>query len=274
MMFYGSSSLFSFFIRFSEIKDLTLQLVKQEIRGRYQGSFLGIFWAFLVPVFMLAVYTFVFSVVFQSKWGGELTGGKVGFAIFLFTGLIAYSFFAECVNRAPTMMVQNPNYIKKVLFPLEVIPLAAAGGAFFHLLVNVFVLLVLAFLVGFSWHWTILLLPFVLLPLFLLTLGLSWFFASLGVYVRDIAPVVSIFVSALLFLSPVFYPLSALPETFQSVVQLSPLTGIIEMMRALLLAGEVPSLSMFFISFSGSLLVALFGFAWFQKTRSGFADII
>ncbi len=269
-----SPYLHSFFAHAYRVKDLILQLIKQEVRGRYKGSLFGLLWALFLPILMLAVYTFVFSVVFQAKWGGDLEGGKAGFALFLFSGLIPYMLFAECVNRSSNLMIENPSYVKKILFPLDILPLVMTGGSLFHLLVNVFVLLLFSLITGFGMHFTVLLLPFILLPLLLFTLGLCWFLASLGVYLRDTGHLVGVCVSALLFLSPIFYPLSALPLSFQSVVMLSPLTGIIEMMRSVLLLGHLPSLFMYAISLTESLIIAFLGYAWFQRTRSGFADVL
>lgn len=254
-------------------KGLIRNLVHREVVGRYKGSMLGIFWSLATPIFMLMVYTFVFSVVFKARWGGG-SDSKTEFALLLFAGLIIFNLFSECISRAPGLILANVNYVKKVVFPLEVLPWVSMGSALFHFSVSLGVWLVAyAVLFGLP-HWHVLLLPLVVFPLLLFVMGLNWALASLGVYLRDVGQIIGILLTMLMFLTPIFYPASALPETFQPIMLFNPLTLPIEMVRDLLFWGRVPNLIMLGVYASGSTACALFGFAWFQKTRKGFADVL
>jgi lipopolysaccharide transport system permease protein len=254
-------------------KSLIAALTKREVLGRYRGSMLGILWSFFNPVFMLLVYTFVFSVVFKARWSGG-SDSRTEFALILFSGLIVYSLFAECVNRAPGLIVGNVNYVKKVVFPLEILPVIAMLAALFHLVISLIVWLIFYIILFGAPHPSIILLPLVLLPLVLLTMGMSWALASLGVYLRDIGQIVGVFTTALMFLSPVFYPISALPAEFQALMHLNPLTLVIESTREVLVWGKVPDLQLWLIQLGVASMLAWLGFIWFQKTRKGFADVL
>lgn len=254
-------------------RGLIKSLAQREILGRYRGSYLGIFWSFFNPVFMLLVYTFVFSVVFKARWNSG-SDSKTEFAMVLFAGLMVFNFFAECINRSPSLILNNVNYVKKVVFPLEILPMVAMVSALFHLIVSLLVWL-LAYMAIFGLPQpTVLLLPWVLLPLLFLTLGLSWMFASLGVYLRDLSQFLGVVVTILMFLSPIFYPIASIPEPYQGYLLINPLTPVIEMTRQVLYIGEIPTMGMLVIYVLIGLIVATFGFFWFQKTRKAFADVI
>ena len=252
---------------------LIWQLSKREVLGRYRGSVMGLVWSFFNPILMLAVYTFVFGVVFQARWG-EQTGGKIEFASILFAGLIVFSLFAECVNRAPSLVLSNVNYVKKVVFPLESLAWVAMGSTIFHSLMSVAVLLLLYLWGHATLNWTIVLFPLVILPLSLLTMGCSWFLASLGVFLRDVGQVVGILTTVMLFTCPIFYPVSALPQGARAYVFLNPLTFIVEQARATLLWGKLPDWRGLGFYLAASVVVAWLGLLWFQKTRKGFADVL
>ena len=254
-------------------RNLIHVLIRREVVGRYKGSMLGIFWSFFTPVFMLVVYTFVFSVVFKARWSG---GGdsKSEFALVLFAGLLVFNLFSECVNRAPGLVLANTNYVKKIVFPLEILPVVSLGAALFHTIVSLLAWLVFYIALYGIPPVTIFLLPLVLFPLLLLTLGISWFLASISVYLRDIGQFIGIIITAMLFLSPIFYPLSTLPESYQTALQANPLTLPVEMARDVLFWGKTPQWGNLAAYSAMSLLIAWSGFAWFQKTRKGFADVI
>lgn len=222
---------------------------------------------------MLTVYTFVFSVVFQARWN-VASNSKTEFALMLFAGLIIFNFFAECITRAPNLIISNTNYVKKVVFPLEILPVVVMGGAMFHLLVSLTVWLLAYLLLYSQIHLTVLLLPLVLLPFMLFVLGLAWFLTSLGVFVRDVGQFIGLITSVLMFLSPIFYPITALPEEYRVVLSLNPLTPTIEATRGLLFSGETPDLMTLARHYLASLIFFWLGFAWFQKTRKGFADVL
>jgi lipopolysaccharide transport system permease protein len=269
----NAGSTLGIYASFVKHRHLIWLMTKREVIGRYRGSILGLMWSFFHPLLMLAVYTFVFYVVFQARWG--IHGySKAEFAMFLFTGLIVYSVFAEFTNRAPNLIVGNVNYVKKVVFPLEILPLVSLGSALFHAAVSVMVLLLFYGLVHMSLHWTVILFPILLVPLMLFILGLSWFLASTGVYVRDAGQAIGIVTTLVLFLTPVFYPISAIPEMYRPFVYMNPLTLIEEQARDVLIWGKQPEWRHLGIYLLGSILFAWLGFTWFQKTRKGFADVL
>jgi lipopolysaccharide transport system permease protein len=252
---------------------LIIQLTKRDVLGRYRGSVLGLAWSFFNPLLMLAVYTFVFSVVFKARWG---SGGedKIDFAIILFVGLIVYGLFAECINRSPSLIVSNVNYVKKVVFPLEILPSVAIGSALFHAGISLIVLLIAQLVVNQRLPWTVIVFPIILVPLLLATSGFTWLLSALAVYVRDIAQTTTILTTVLMFLSPLFYPISVLPESYRLWLHLNPLTFMIEESRNVLIFGNTPNLIGLAISLAASMLISAGGFWWFQKTRKGFADVL
>lgn len=254
-------------------KRLIYTLTKREVISRYRGSVFGLLWSFFTPILMLVVYTFVFSVVFQAKWSEGHTS-KSAFALVLFSGLIIFNLFSECINKAPSTIIANSNYVKKVIFPLEILPWVNMGAALFHFLISCIVWLVFyIFEVGMP-HVTLLLLPFVLLPLILMTMGMSWLLASLGVYLRDVSQLVGIITMVLMFLSPIFFPTSALPPEARSLLLLNPLAHFIEQTREVMYWGRIPEIFPWIKGMVLSSVVCWFGFYWFQRTRKGFADVI
>lgn len=255
-------------------RQLVWQMSKRDVLGRYRGSMIGVAWSFFNPIFMLAVYTFVFSFVFKSRWGEDVSGGQGSFAVILFAGMIVHGLFAECVNRAPSLLLNHINYVKKVVFPLEILPWTILVSALFHTAISVLVLLVAELLLMHSLPWTVILLPLVWLPFVVSIMGISWFLASLGVYLRDVSQITGLVTTVLLFMSPVFYPLSKLPEKFQALLLLNPLTFMIEQTREVLVWGNLPSWGGLFIYSLCASLIAWLGFVWFQKTRGGFADVL
>ncbi|KGS15394.1 MULTISPECIES: ABC transporter permease [Pseudomonas syringae group] len=254
-------------------RSLISQMTKREVIGRYRGSVMGLAWSFFNPVLMLAVYTFVFSEIFSARWVGVDTG-KGGFAILLFVGMIVHGLFAECANRAPSLVMSNSNYVKKVVFPLEILPVITLGSALFHSCISLIVLVIAQLLISHTLYWTALLFPLILVPLILGTLGISWFLASLGVYLRDVGHVITVLTTVLLFLSPVLYPVAALPEVYRPWLQMNPLTYIIEESRSVLLFGNLPHWDSLGIAIAVGAVIAVIGFWFFQKTRKGFADVI
>ena len=256
-------------------RQLILQMIKREVVGRYKGSAMGLTWSFFNPVFMLIVYTFVFSEIFKSRWGG--VGGddsKTQFAVVLFVGMIVLSLFSEVLNRAPSLILSNVNYVKKVIFPLEILPIIAMGAALFHGLISLCVLISAFALFNGYVQWTAIFTPLVLLPLVIVTTGLAWVLAAIGVFLRDVGQTIGIITTVLMFLSPVFYPVTAVPERFRPFIMANPLTFIIEQARDVLIWGNTPNWIGLGIYTLVASLVAWAGFALFQKTRKGFADVL
>jgi lipopolysaccharide transport system permease protein len=255
-------------------RQLIAQMTKREVVGRYKGSALGLVWSFLNPVFMLTVYTFVFSVVFKARWGVGGEESKTQFAVVLFVGMIVHGLFAEVLNRAPGLILSNVNYVKKVVFPLEILSVVSMGASLFYSLISLGVLLIAFVLFNGYLHWTAVLAPLVVLPLVILTLGLAWMLASLGVFLRDVGQTIGIITTVMMFLAPVFYPITMLPEELRPWIMANPLTFIIEQAREVLIWGRLPDWLGLGVYTLVATVVAWAGYAWFQKTRKGFADVL
>lgn len=255
-------------------RQLIAQLTRRDVSGRYRGSLLGLAWSFIHPLLLLLVYSFVFSVVFNARWNGPAQDSHAAFSLILFTGLILHGLFAEVANRAPRLILENASYVKRVVFPLEILPWVTLGSALFHLSISLLILLAGQLLLTHSLPPTALLLPLILAPLLLVTIGCAWFLAAIGVYLRDIGQAIGLLTTVMLFLSPTFYPLTALPEPGRTLLYLNPLTFIIEESRRVLLFGQLPDWGGLLIYSLISLCIAWGGFWWFQRTRRGFADVV
>ena len=241
--------------------------------GRYQGSFLGVLWSFFNPILMLGVLTFFFTEIFNAKWRpGSETKGE--FAVALFAGLIFYYFFSECASRAPVTVVSQQNYVKKIVFPLEIFSVVNAGSALFHFGISTIVLLIFQLFLGNGIPVTFLYLPLILLPLYILGIATGWLLSALGVYFRDLPQIVSVYVLALMYISPLFFDVTAMPEKFRFLMNLSPLTVLINEGRKVMVWGQQPDFPLLATYTAIVSVVALVSFAIFQKLRRGFADVL
>ncbi|HRK69707.1 MAG TPA: ABC transporter permease, partial [Hyphomonas sp.] len=209
-------------VRLLAHRELIWQMARREVGQRYRGSYLGMLWTLITPIAMLLVYTFVFSLVFRSRWQADVETPPGEFALILFSGLAAFNFLSEVINRAPTLILSNPNFVKKVVFPLEILPVVAIVSALVNSLISVALVVIGGILVLGHVSSTILLLPLAYVPLILMVIGLAWFLSALGVYVRDIGPGISIVVQMLFFVSPIFFPVSAAPEWIRPAYALNP----------------------------------------------------
>jgi len=255
-------------------KYLFLQMLKRDIQQRYRGSQLGFLWAFFYPVLMLLVYTFVFSIVMRVRWG--IPGQEnLGFGLILFAGLLCHSLMAEIVISAVSSIRSNSQYVKKVVFPIEIISLVTIANAIFHMMLGIGILLIVFVITGNSLHWTLLLTPIVLLPFIVFLTGLSWFLAVLGVYVRDLGQIVGVLMTVLMFMCSILFPFDRLPLELQPyVLWLNPLTIIVEQLRAVMLFGQQPDWQLLGVYSIGALAMFFTGTWLFQRTRDGFADVI
>ncbi|WP_185985346.1 ABC transporter permease [Aureimonas mangrovi] len=255
---------------------LTLKLARREFDQRFRGSMLGWFWALIAPLAMLAVFSLVFGVIFQSRWqrpGTEMQA-EFAFPLLLFSGLILFNFFADQFNRAPTLMMENVSYIKKVVFPLEIMPIVSMLTALATAAISFIAFLVIYVIMHGVPPLTILLLPFAVLPLALLSLGISYFLSSLGVFLRDLKHVTPPLSTALLFLSAVFYQPENLPKPYDAIVWMNPLTPAVTYMRDLVFWGRLPDPFAYIAYLLFSMIVFMLGFAWFKRTQKAFADVI
>lgn len=255
-------------------RPLFLKLLLRDFAERYRGSYLGVLWSFVLPLLSLLVFTFFFGVIFRMRWAGLASDSLSDLALVLFIGMALYNFFAECLGRAPGLVLAHQNYVKNVVFPLEMLPAVMVASALLTLIATLLVILLLQVVWGSGLAWTVLFLPVVVLPLVLFVLGLGWFLAALGVYIRDIQQLIVPLVQLMMFLSPVFYPISALPESMRPWLQLNPLAVVIEQTRAILLFGQPPAWIPYLLCLVLGLATALLGAGWFARTRKGFADVL
>lgn len=242
--------------------------------GRYKGSYLGFLWSLINPLLLLVIFTFVFSVIFKAKWGISVSESKVEFALTLFCGLVVFNLFSECLNRAPGSILANPNYVRRTVFPLEILPITILLSSLIHMLISLGVLVLGILIFLRIVHWTIIYLPLILFSLMALTLGLTWALSSLGVFIRDIGYVVGFFMTGLFFLTPIFYPISAVPENFQILMKLNPLSVIVECNRRALIWGQPPDWLWLGTETLLSLVIMFLGYGFFMKSKRAFADVI
>ena len=255
-------------------RTLILQMARREIVARYRGSVMGVFWSLLNPLLMLVVYTFVFSVVFKARWHTGAQQSHTDFAIILFVGVIVHTLFSEVAGRAPSLILGNPSYVKRVVFPLEILPVVSLLSALFQAGVSMAVLLVALLIMEGGIPLTAPLIVVVWLPLLLFSLGASWWLAALGVYVRDIAQAIGVVLTIMLFVSPAFFSIEAIPEAMRPWVKLNPLTLPMVQSRDVLIWGNQPDWPEWGMFTAGMALFAWLGFVWFQSIRKGFADVL
>lgn len=251
---------------------LITELCKRDVSGRYRGSMGGVFWSFVIPLLMLAIYSFVFGYIFRSRW--QLAGSTTHFTIVLFVGLIISNFFSECANRAPALITSNPNYVKKVIFPLETLAWVAVGSGLFHVAISTVALLVAMWFTSTPIAWTAIGFPLLILLFLPMVAGLTWLLSALGVYFRDAQQIVGVLTMALVFLAPIFYSREALPEQYRWVLSLNPLTFVVESARGMLLWSQWPDIGSVLAYAAVSMGMAWLGWVAFQTTRKGFADVL
>lgn len=255
-------------------RDLIRQFTVRNILSYYRGTYLGILWSFFSPLFLLAIYSFVFGVVFNA---GEAFGAADNVAVFplaLFCGMIVFGLFSDCAVRSPALVLANPNYVKKVVFPLEILPVATFGSSLFHACISFLVFLLGYVLFIGTPPWTAILLPVIMAPLFAFCLGVAWFLAALGVFIRDMDYAISIVVQFLFFASAIFFPISAVPGRFQIFVKLNPIALIVEQTRQVLMWGHVPNWMWLCAAGIVSVGVMLLGSIFFMSSKHAFADVV
>lgn len=253
---------------------LIRQFVRRDVQARYRGSLLGSLWSFLNPLLLLAVYTFIFGSVLRVRWPHFAGDGLADFTLVLFCGLLVLNLFGECLSRAPGLVLGQPSYVKKVVFPLEILPVVALGNALFNTAAGLAALVLANLAVNARLPWTLVLVPLVLLPTVLLALGASWFLASLGVFLRDLPHLVALLLQMLTFLTPIFYPVEAVPAWAQPAIRANPLTPVVEDLRRVVLWGQWPDWPHLAASLLVGAAALVLGYAWFARTRQAFADVL
>lgn len=252
---------------------LFTKLVVLDIKKRYQGSVLGILWAILVPLIMLSIYTFVFSEVFSAKWNID-TDNKFEFALMLFCGLCIYNMFSEVVSRSVSLIEQNQNYVKKVVFPIHILPVVITFSALFNCILSVIVLIGANLAITGRVFITAIEFPIILVPHILLCIGFSYFFSAIAVYLKDVASIIPVIITMFMYLTPVFFPLASVPEGFRAIMMINPMTYTIENMRRVILYGSNINWQYLVIATISAAVISILGRMLFMKARSGFADLL
>lgn len=254
-------------------RKLLRMFIVRDLQSRYKNSWAGLLWLVINPIIKLSIYTLVFQHILGVKWGGQSSSG-VNFALNLYLGLIVFNLFAETVQVAPTVLRAHSNLIKKVRFPIRILPSIPVGLALCDAVLSLIIwLLIYLFTQGIP-QLSVLYLPLVLLPLILFVMGLSWIISSLSVYMRDISQIVGFAVTGLLFLSPIFFPIQSMPPDLQAVLSFNPLAIEIEMLRGIMVSGVTPAWGTYFGFLSFSLLTYVAGYFWFTFTSDGFVDVL
>lgn len=261
------------FAAFGRHRNLTRELVRNEILGRYRGASFGMLWSLLSPFMMLVVYAIAFGSILKGRWP-QVGDTHAEFGLVIFVGIFVHGFFGECFTRAPRLMLDNANYVKRVVFPLDILPWTMVLSALFHLAMNVLVFCLLSFFVYRQLSPLVILLPVVLAPLVLLTVAVSWVVSSLGVYLRDIMQVAPVVSTAMFFLSSAIVPVQAVPEQYQLLFHLNPLTFFIDQAREVALWGRPPDWAGLGLYAIGGLVAVFLAHAWFRRTSRGFADVL
>ena len=255
-------------------RDLVRQLANREFASRFRGSMLGSTWAIVTPLLLATVYTFVFNTVFKMRWTAAESQSNLDFAVYLLLGLAVHGIFVECLSRAPHLIVSNPSYVTKVVFPLEVLPFVLLVSALTNAGISIGVAILLNWLVSGSLHQTIVFIPLILIPYGLFVSAFVMIMAACGVYLRDLAQVVNVIIPVSLFLTPVFYPLTAIPPAIRNLMWLNPLTFAVEQIRSTAVEGLVPNLPGLLLYTAASLVALSVSFWLFQRLRKGFADVL
>lgn len=265
------------YVELRRLYEVASPLFKRDVFARYRGSIMGLAWTFLTPLLMLAVYTFMFGKIFQMRWSAtdvESSNGMLGFALTLFIGLITHSYATEVLTRSPTIVVTHVNLVKRVVFPLHILPLMSVASALFQYFVSLLVFIFFQLVSTGTVSPGILWLPLIIAPFTVMLVGFAWLLAGVTVYFRDIAQLMGLAATVLLFMSPVFYPVSRLPPKLWPIFQLNPLTFIIEQSRNVVFSGELPDFLGLSVYMIIALVMAWLGLLAFQNMRKGFADVL
>ncbi len=255
-------------------RDLLSQFARREVASRYKGSYLGLFWSLIQPVLMLCIYTFVFGVIFRSRWPGVAEQGIAGYAVTLFCGVAAFNLLNESLGRSPGIIKENANLVKKVIFPVEILPVSLICSAIYHGSICFLILIATNLLVNMSLHYTIIMLPLVILPLILLLMGISWILAGLGVFLPDVQAIVSLLTTMWMFLSPVFYSTTMLPAKAQFLMQFNPMAFVVDNIRRVVMWGQWPEWGALGIWMIFGIAVMSLGYAAFMWGKDNYADVI
>jgi lipopolysaccharide transport system permease protein len=257
---------------FSEHRGLIRSMVRRDLTSRYKGSMMGVAWAVITPAVMIIIFTIIFSGIFNARFGNQ--GGHLSFAIYLFCGLMPWIAFSEGVQRATSSINENVNLVKRVVFPVEALPVNVALAALVQQMIGVVVLLLAELLFEREFHATVLLLPALLVPQLMATVGLGWLMASLGVFIRDLPQLNQLLLMAWMYLTPIFYPENQIPSQYRWLVRLNPMAPLVRSYRRILLEGRLPDWAGLSYTLAFAVVCFVFGYWWFVRTKKAFAEVL
>lgn len=252
--------------------ELVRSLARKELAAKYRGSALGFVWAMLTPAVMIAIYTFIFAGLFKARFGAQ--GTAWDYALYLFCGLLPWTAFQESAQGAANVIVNHANLVKRVVFPLEALPLSQVLAAHATQMFGTLALIIATLIIRRELHATLLWLPVLIVPQIIFILGASWFVAALGVFLRDTAQVVALALVAWFFLTPIIYPEEVVPPRFRQIVALNPFAPLVRSYRRVVLEGASPDFKGMLYFAAVAVVVFLVGYWWFAKSRKNFADVI
>lgn len=256
-------------------RELITQFAMRDVQQKHRGSHLGLVWTGLAPLLMLAVYVLVFNTIFKARLNHSAPEGPLDYAVMLYCGLMVFQIFMAPVSRAPKLIVSKMNFVKKMIFPLEILPVSVVLSSLVYSSVGLVLVLVAHFAMGGRLHAAMLLFPVVMAPAILLAVGLGWILSALGVFLRDIDDIVNTVVQRMMFLlTPLFYSIESVPEHLRVLVYLNPLSAVVDGARKTLLMGEQPNWMALGIWTAIALVVCQVGYAMFERLRRGFADVL
>ena len=246
------------------------QLILRDVLLRYRGAMFGVLWIFLSPLLLLAIFAFVFGQIFEARWPEQPKGPP--FWILLYSGLIVFNIFGEAVSRSPTAVRAYPSYVKKIIFPVHLLPMVPLGAGLIHAAFNLVILIFVLVWTG-NFSAGIFLFPLLILPVLLLSMGLSWFLSAWGVFIKDMSQIVPLLVQMTFFLSPILYPVSVVPTSLRPLYDYNPIGAVIGAFRSAILGHSI-SWGAWLITFIAGVVTAYVGYAFFQRARDEFADAL
>jgi lipopolysaccharide transport system permease protein len=254
-------------------KSLLKQLMIRDYTARYKSGALGLAWTVINPLLMLTLYSFVFVAIFKMRWGVNDTSGH-NFILLLFTGILVHGLFSEVITRAPSLIISNPAYVKKVVFPLELMPIIPLFGATVNFFIGMMLVFIMQIWINGELTFSVFLIPLIIIPFVILLTGISFIFSSLGVYFRDLNQMAGLIATIAMFASPVLFPMENVPEKYRIILYFNPITLVVEQLREVVILGTVPDVYHTMIYFIAAIAIFIIGLVWFQIVRKGFADVL
>ena len=262
------------FLQMWHHRDLIQAILRREIAERFKGSVAGWVWAVVAPLLAIAVYTFAFTTNLKLPMADSAMGARVGYALFIFSGIIVFNFWAEMAFRAPMLLHEYVHFIKQTIFPSDMLAVISTLRATLYTVISVAVMLIFQLSMVGSLPWTVLLIPFIFIPFMAFLIGMSWFLCAVGAFTRDAGYLMINIVPLFMFATPVFYPHDFLPSPWSIIIYANALTGYVEVMRDIVLLGVLPSWKVYAWTLFTSVFTFYFGYWFFDRYRNVIVDVI